>query len=197
MLDPIANGEDGEDIRILKLNPSLAKSNLLGEYDVAVTYPANVIIWHLGVQYVSLQAANTGNTPATEPTWWAIYSPPELYQVLDAKAHAIIMTPQDIILDGTTPVDIAIGNKVNMVLIGSNVMSLIPPDNACNIVLRLEQGTGGSATIVAWENNDNSDPVLWPGGTAPTLSTAVGAVDIISLYWDGSDYYGSFSLDFS
>jgi len=39
--------------------------------------------------------------------------------------------------------------------------------------------------------------VKWAGGTKPTLSTAVGSVDILSFYYDGDQGYGSSSLAFS
>ena len=192
MIDPIANGEDGADIRTLKLNPSLAKSNLLGEYDVAVTYPANVIIWHLGVQYVSLQAGNTGNTPATEPTWWAIYSPPELSQELNAGLNTIGFTMQTATGDGTTTIDWKLGNKFKFTFGAFNeTFTFTAPTNPCAVQLILVQDGAGSRTAT-WPAT-----VKWPGGTAPTLSTASGAIDIVSLVWDGSSYYGSSSLDFS
>jgi len=60
-----------------------------------------------------------------------------------------------------------------------------------NFVLRLVQDGTGSRTVT-WPAS-----VKWPGGTAPTLSTAAGAVDIISLYYDGTNYFGVASLDFS
>ncbi len=192
MIDPIANGEDGADIRTLKLNPSLAKSNLLGEYDVAVTYPANVIIWHLGVQYVSLQAANTGNTPATEPTWWAIYSPPELSQELNAGLNTIGFTMQTATGDGTTTIDWKLGNKFKFTFGAFNeTFTFTAPTNHCAVQLILVQDGVGSRTVT-WPAT-----VKWPSGTAPTLSTTAGAIDIISLVWDGVSYYGSSSLDFS
>ena len=192
MIDPIANGEDGADIRTLKLNPSLAKSNLLGEYDVAVTYPANVIIWHLGVQYVSLQAGNTGNTPATEPTWWAIYSPPELSQELNAGLNTIGFTMQTATGDGTTTIDWKLGNKFKFTFGAFNeTFTFTAPTNPCAVQLILVQDGVGSRTAT-WPAT-----VKWPGGTAPTLSTAAGAIDIISLVWDGAAYYGSSSLGFS
>lgn len=37
--------------------------------------------------------------------------------------------------------------------------------------------------------------VLWAGGTGPTISTGASAVDIISLIYDGSNFYGSFVQD--
>ena len=44
--------------------------------------------------------------------------------------------------------------------------------------------------------------VKWPGGTAPTLSTANNAIDVVTLVWDntaGGDgiYYGQVGNNFS
>ena len=39
--------------------------------------------------------------------------------------------------------------------------------------------------------------VKWPGGTAPTLSTGANAVDIIKFIYDGTNYYGTYDLNFS
>jgi hypothetical protein len=38
---------------------------------------------------------------------------------------------------------------------------------------------------------------MWPGGTAPTLSTGNNDIDIVTFYYDGTNYFGVFSLDFS
>lgn len=46
--------------------------------------------------------------------------------------------------------------------------------------LKLTQGGAGSYTV-AWNT-----PIKWPGGSAPTLTTTVGASDIITLMWDGN-----------
>jgi hypothetical protein len=60
-----------------------------------------------------------------------------------------------------------------------------------NFLLKIIQDGGGSKTIT-WPAT-----VKWPNGTAPTLSTAAGAVDIVSLYYDGTNYYSVASLNFS
>lgn len=49
---------------------------------------------------------------------------------------------------------------------------------------------------------DGSDTITWPtikwaGGSAPTLSTAAGAEDIVTFVYIGSSWYGSATLDFS
>jgi hypothetical protein len=38
---------------------------------------------------------------------------------------------------------------------------------------------------------------MWPGGTAPTLSTGNNAVDIVSMYYDGTNYHAVASLAFA
>jgi hypothetical protein len=60
-----------------------------------------------------------------------------------------------------------------------------------NCVLRLVQDATGSRTVTF------PIGVLWEGGTAPTLTTDANAVDIVSFYFDGSNYYGAVGLDFS
>ena len=39
--------------------------------------------------------------------------------------------------------------------------------------------------------------VKWPSGTAPTLTTTASSVDIVSFYYDGTNYYGQAGLNFS
>lgn len=56
--------------------------------------------------------------------------------------------------------------------------------------LKLIQGTGGSNTITTYPTNTK-----WSGGSAPTLSTSAGAVDIISFWYDGTNYNAMYSLD--
>ena len=38
--------------------------------------------------------------------------------------------------------------------------------------------------------------VKWTGSTLPTWSTGANAVDIVSLLWDGTNYYGIMSPNF-
>jgi len=59
-----------------------------------------------------------------------------------------------------------------------------------NYVLKIVNG--GLATLT-WASESGS--IFWPGGTAPDL-TASGT-DIVSFYFDGTNWYGVGSLDFS
>jgi hypothetical protein len=56
-------------------------------------------------------------------------------------------------------------------------------------ILRLVQTTGGQT--VTWPSS-----VIWPGGATPVLSTGAGLTDMVSLYFDGTYYYGTYALGY-
>jgi hypothetical protein len=39
--------------------------------------------------------------------------------------------------------------------------------------------------------------VKWPGGSMPTFSTAANSIDIVTFYYNGTDFYAVETLDFS
>ena len=45
--------------------------------------------------------------------------------------------------------------------------------------------TGGGSYTVTWST------VKWPGGTAPTLTSAASKMDIYSFFSDGTNWYGA------
>ena len=55
-------------------------------------------------------------------------------------------------------------------------------DEASVVRLQIKQAGGGSKTIAAWSSN-----VKFSGGTAPTLATTSGHVDVITAVVDGTD----------
>ncbi len=65
------------------------------------------------------------------------------------------------------------------------------PVGVTNVLLRLVQDAGGGKTA-AWPAS-----VKWVGGAAPVLSIAPGAVDIVSFYFDGVNFFGTFGLGFA
>lgn len=92
-------------------------------------------------------------------------------------------------ITGSATVDVTLGNVVTATLTGSTTLSLSNPSptaNACSVTLILTQGGTGSYTIT-WPG-----AVKWAGGTAPTLTTTVGGVDIIMLVTvdAGTTWYG-------
>ena len=117
---------------------------------------------------------------------------PELGGEMDAGAHTIGFTQQAATGDGTTTIDWKLGNKFAFTFGAQNdTFTFTAPSNPCNILLKLIQDGTGSRTAT-WPST-----VKWPSGTAPTLSTGAAAIDIIGFYFDGSDYFGVDSLNFS
>jgi hypothetical protein len=59
------------------------------------------------------------------------------------------------------------------------------------LTLKLVQDAGGTNTVT-WPAT-----VKWASGTAPTLTAAGDAIDLIALHFDGTNYYGSAVLNLS
>jgi len=90
---------------------------------------------------------------------------------------------------GTLNVPFASGNIVNITLTASTTLTFTSSVIG-TYILKLTQGGAGSYTIT-WPAS-----VKWSGATAPTLTTTVGKSDIITLFYDGTNYFGTFSLNY-
>ena len=66
-----------------------------------------------------------------------------------------------------------------------------PSPGVGSVQLRIVQDGTGSRTIT-WPGT-----VLWSGGTAPTLTTTASAEDIVTLFYNDTNYYGTAIFDFS
>jgi hypothetical protein len=83
------------------------------------------------------------------------------------------------------------GNKYRVILAGAAVdVKFSAPPGVTNLTLVIEQDGAGSRAA-SWPA-----AVKWPGGLAPTLSTTANAIDIASFYYDGSSYFGQYSVGF-
>jgi len=146
----------------------------------------------------SLGLTLSNNTSVTLPTSGTLLAnvsedtTPQLGGELDCQAHSIGFTQQTATGDGTTTINWKLGNKFYFTFGDADeTFTFIAPSKACNLVLVLKQySTGGKKAT--WPNT-----VMWPGGTAPTLSTGNNDIDIVSFYYDGKNYFGVASLDFS
>jgi hypothetical protein len=74
-------------------------------------------------------------------------------------------------------INIANGNVFSLTLTGNVTFAFsnVPASNASSITLFLIQDGTGSRTAT-WPGS-----VIWPGGTAPTLTTTAGHVDVITM----------------
>lgn len=72
---------------------------------------------------------------------------------------------------------------------GPLVLTLSNPVTGGAYLLKIVQGaTTGTITFPA--------NVKWGAAGAPTLSATTGLIDIINLYWDGTNYFGTYALGF-
>jgi hypothetical protein len=117
---------------------------------------------------------------------------PELGGEMDAGEHTIGFTEKDNGNSGTAKtIDLKMSNKHKLILTGNCILTLTAPSNPCSLTLKLIQDATGSREVT-WPS-----AVKWPGGSEPTLSTDANAVDIVSIYYDGTNYYAMAGLAFS
>jgi len=87
-------------------------------------------------------------------------------------------------------IDWRIANKQKSTLTGNVTFTFIAPGGPCNLVLKLVQDGTGSRRVT-WPAT-----VKWAIGIKPTLTTTPNAIDIVSFYYDGTNYYGLASFNF-
>ena len=98
------------------------------------------------------------------------------------------------------------GNKAHLTFTSASEtitdIHLFFPDISCNCVLLIKQHASGGGAVTNWKTWDqssgNESTVVWAGGSAPTLTTGGGKIDILSFYWDNDNHkaYGVASLNF-
>lgn len=129
---------------------------------------------------------NTGTGDSDVPTGSNLKGTARAYTGQQNAATATLTDAASIAWDLST-------QQAAKVTLGGN-RTLANPTNMVDggtYVLRVIQDGTGSRTLAYGAN------YKWPGGTAPTLSTGAGDVDILSFISDGTNMYGVASLDFS
>ncbi len=87
-------------------------------------------------------------------------------------------------------IDWGTGNKQKVTLNANTTLTFTAPGGVVNIVLKVVQDGVGSRTVT-WPA-----AVKWPNGVAPTLSAAAAAIDVISCYYDKTNYFCVSGLNF-
>ena len=108
----------------------------------------------------------------------------------DFQDHSAGFTLQDITGNGSVTIDWRNSNKAKVTLSADTTLSFTDPTKPCNLTLEVVQDSTGGWTLTL-------PTIKWSGGTAPTLTTTANGIDVISLFYDGTDYYGVASLNFS
>src|SRR5574337_920082 len=92
------------------------------------------------------------------------------------------VAPAALTSGATIALDASLSNNFKLIL-GVNA-TLANPTNATDgmvVNIRIKQDATGSRTLAY------GTAYKWPGGTAPVLSTAANAVDLLSMYYDSTD----------
>jgi len=82
------------------------------------------------------------------------------------------------------------GQKQVITLSGSITLSFTDPSGPSNLILRVVQDSTGGRDLT-WPSS-----VLWPGGSKTALSDVASAEDVVSLYYNGTNYYAQMGEDF-
>lgn len=85
--------------------------------------------------------------------------------------------------------DSSLGQVAYLTLTGSRHINRPTNMKTGSYILRVTQGGSGSYNLT-W-----SSAFKWPAGVTPTLTTAVGSVDLFSFVGDGTHLYGSYITD--
>ena len=80
-------------------------------------------------------------------------------------------------------------NKQTIAMTDDCTFTFTAPGNKGNVLLKV---TTANSKVITFPGT-----VKWPGGVKPTASTGATDVDIYTWYFDGTNYYGNGSLDFS
>jgi len=103
-----------------------------------------------------------------------------------AKANVASQTLTD---GATISWDTSSGQIATVTLGGSRTMAAPTNLRVGTYILNVIQGGSGSYTIT-WNSI-----FKWPAGVAPTLTTTVGARDVLSFFSDGTNLYGTYIND--
>jgi hypothetical protein len=85
----------------------------------------------------------------------------------------------------------SLGAKHLLTLNGNCTLTFTAPAGVAHLTIRLLQDGTGSRTVT-WPAS-----VKWADAAAPTLTTAAGASDIITMIYDGTNYWAVYGLNFA
>lgn len=104
-----------------------------------------------------------------------------------------LFTPVKIVTaSGSKEINFGAGNVFRVGLLATTAFAFVNPKSGAKYTLLMNQDIGGASAT--WPGN-----VVWQSGSAPILTSASGARDVVNLLYDDNDniFYGDFWLDFS
>ena len=163
------------------------------EWDTDTEYHQFSIVKETGTYklYGSKTNDNTGNALSDDSNWLYLGEISNLgggNMVADGQGystHQGVLTP----LGTTETIDFDSGNSITVDLgsaTGDVTLTLNNPKAGASYIIKVVQGP--TTRDIIWPAS-----VKWNGGTPPIISTNNNDIDIIGLWYDGTEYYGSFN----
>lgn len=153
----------------------LQVANAITTYATKSNPTTSGLLDHTGRVSISTNLSVSGNTVS-----------PTLTGTTTDRSNALSQTLTD---GATVNWDTSLGRVATVTLGGSRTLAKPTNLNVGTYILKVVQGGSGSYNLT-W-----NAAFKWTAQTAPTLSTAVGAVDVFSFFSDGNVLYGSFLPD--
>ena len=137
-----------------------------------------------GVKYYLRYKWYIKNTSPSAIPWFLSQYPSielggKLTTVLDSASLQVLTDASNILWNLNN------GSIALLSIAGDRVISNPINKKAGTYILKVMQGAGGSH-VLTFDSN-----YKWSGGAVPSLSTEVGAVDIITFFCDGTNMYGA------
>jgi hypothetical protein len=138
----------------------------------------------------TIAGAVTTETNTTISSWAVKINGTDRKLLLLDTAQNVIDVKQAVAAStATTTVNWVSGNVADITLTSNTTFTLSNPVIGTYIIKLTQGGAGGF--LATWPAT-----IKWSGGIAPVLTTTAGKVDIITLVWDGTNYFGSYALNF-
>ena len=116
---------------------------------------------------------------------------------LDVEELEIVNTagytdiPTNTITANATTIDWRLSNVQQLTYSDTCTFTFTAPQLPCHLTLKMTHANNTTVFPCTWPA-----AVKWPGGTAITPTAAANAVDVVSFFYDGTNYYGMYGNDF-
>ena len=110
--------------------------------------------------------------------------------IVKRSAGVQVLKLQSIAGTGTVNIDLNQGTDIKLTLAASTTVTFTDPTQPCKITMEVVQDATGGWTLAL-------PTIKWAGGLSPALSTVANNISVLGLLWDGTNYLGQVTYDFS
>lgn len=156
----------------------------------ATTYNANDVVANGGSVYMCIlghlsAGTNEPGAGVDTATYWDLMMAPSTVSV---TAFDTLTDAAPVVWPGSAT---KVHNNATVTITASRTLSLTGWTSGMRGTLKIVQGGAGSNTITLPAGSKT------PGGTGATLSTGVGDIDVLHVFYDGTNYFWTVELDFA